>query len=185
MGEERPGESADRESGDGDRPPNTVSVAVLDPRRRLAEPALGWLRRSAAAACQVQASAGRLTGEVRVRLVGDEEMSAAHERHKGQAGTTDVLTFDLSEQPGVLDVDILACVDEAARQAAQRGLAAERELLLYVVHGVLHCSGYDDHTEEQARAMHAREDELLEGIGVGATFAAGDELAAAGRERGT
>lgn len=162
-----------------------VSVAVLDPRRRLAGPAVAWLRTSAVAACQAQARASGLAGEVRVRLVGDEEMSAAHQRHKGEAGTTDVLTFDLSEQPRVLDVDILACVDEAARQAADRGLAVERELLLYIVHGVLHCAGYDDHTEEQAMAMHAREDELLEEIGVGATFAAGDELAAAGRETGT
>ncbi len=127
-------------------------------------------------------------GEVRVRLVGDEEMAAAHERHTGVSGTTDVLTFDLSDGDGWLDVDILVCVDEAARQGLQRGISAERELLLYIVHGVLHCLGYDDHTDEQSRRMHAREDEILERIGVGATYAAEREdsvnAGSAGREVG-
>lgn len=120
-----------------------------------------------------RAAVGHLgaAGEVRVRVVNDAQMAAAHERYSGIPGTTDVLTFDLAGEPGVLDVDILVCVDEARRQAAARGHSVERELLLYVVHGVLHCLGHDDHDEAGAAAMHAREDEILGAIGVGATYA--------------
>ena len=50
-------------------------------------------------------------GDIRVRVVDDAQMSADHEQFSGIAGTTDVLTFDLSEptdnfQSKVLDVDI-------------------------------------------------------------------------------
>jgi probable rRNA maturation factor len=113
-------------------------------------------------------------GEVRVRVVDDAVMSAAHEGFMGVSGTTDVLTFDLTEPgSGVLDVDILACRDEAARQAAERGHSVERELLLYIIHGVLHCLGHDDHDEAAAARMHAEEDRVLRAIGVGATYASG------------
>jgi len=117
-----------------------------------------------------------ISGEIRVRVVADAEMAAAHAEYCGVEGTTDVLTFDMSSESDpagrpVLDVDIMACADEAARQAAGRGHGPERELLLYIVHGVLHCLGHDDHDEAAAAAMHAEEDRVLALIGVGPTYA--------------
>ncbi len=111
-------------------------------------------------------------GEVRARVIDDTEMADAHQRWSGVAGTTDVLTFDLREDGrGPLDVDLLICADEARRQAEARGIAVERELLLYIVHGVLHCLGFDDHDEAESARMHAEEDRLLAAAGVGATYA--------------
>ena len=111
-------------------------------------------------------------GEVRVRLVGDEEMVRVHERWSGVAGTTDVLTFDLADGPE-LDTDLYVCVDEARRQTDARSHALKHELLLYIVHGVLHCLGYDDRDESEAERMHRREDEVLAAIGVGRVYAEG------------
>jgi rRNA maturation RNase YbeY len=108
-------------------------------------------------------------------------MAAAHARFSRVEGTTDVLTFDLTEgasgtRPAAgaapLDADILLCLDEARRQASARGIPVERELLLYFVHATLHCLGEDDTNDDAAAAMHAREDALLCAIGVGVTFAA-------------
>jgi probable rRNA maturation factor len=114
-----------------------------------------------------------LIGEVRVKLVNDAEMIEAHARHCGDPTTTDVLTFDLSDGGGsrTLDVDLMLCADEARRQAGVRGHAIEQELLLYALHGMLHCVGYDDHDDAGYAAMHAEEDRILEAIGVGRTFA--------------
>ncbi len=107
----------------------------------------------------------------------DPEMAAAHLEYCEVEGTTDVLTFDMSSEADsagrpVLDVDIMACIDEAARQGKARGHTREQELLLYIVHGVLHCLGHDDHDEAAAAAMHAEEDRVLGAIGVGTTYAA-------------
>ncbi len=117
-------------------------------------------------------------GEVRVRIVGDDEMDAAHRRYMGVPGTTDVLTFDYADDPEppgsggrTLDADILVCADVAARQASERGGETAAELLLYIVHGMLHCLGHDDHAPEEAAAMHRREDEVLTAIGVGPVYA--------------
>ncbi|MBK7403518.1 MAG: rRNA maturation RNase YbeY [Phycisphaerales bacterium] len=113
-----------------------------------------------------------LAGEIRARLVDDQAMAAAHARWSGVPGTTDVLTFDLRDTAeGPLDVDLLLCTDEAARQAAPRGHTVAREILLYLIHGVLHCLGYDDHDEADAARMHAEEDRLLDAAGIGATYA--------------
>lgn len=145
-------------------------VDLLDPGRLLAPADLRWLRDTAAkAAAALNPPAG---SEVRARIVADAEMADAHERYKGVPGTTDVLTFDLSAPGGPLDADLLVCRDEAARQAAARGIPTVQELLLYIVHGMLHCLGHDDLTDEAAAAMHAREDEVLSAIGVGPTYAA-------------
>lgn len=136
----------------------------------------------------------RVGGEVRVRVVGDAEMQALHARYCNDPTTTDVLTFDLAEgaaaaggvelaegaegaegavgEVAELNVDIVVCIDEARRQAAMRGHEARRELLLYGLHGMLHCLGHDDHDDAAFAAMHEREDAVLRAIGVGSTFAA-------------
>ncbi len=112
-----------------------------------------------------------IQGEVRARLVRDKEMAALHERHSRIAGTTDVLTFDLRESPtDPLDVDIVLCIDEAARQANARSIAIEHELTLYLLHGILHTLGHDDHDDEAYHAMHEREDRILSAAGIGPVF---------------
>jgi ssRNA-specific RNase YbeY (16S rRNA maturation enzyme) len=57
------------------------------------------------------------------------------------------------------------------------------------VHGLLHCCGYDDHTEADFARMHETEDAILEAIGVGRTFSMkssrrGAESAEEGEENG-
>ena len=69
-----------------------------------------------------------------------------------------------------MDVETVVCVDEARRRAGEMGHTVREELLLYCVHSLLHVQGYDDVTAAGARRMHAREDEILEAVGVGRVF---------------
>ncbi|TVQ32088.1 MAG: rRNA maturation RNase YbeY [Phycisphaeraceae bacterium] len=120
----------------------------------------------------IESRGAALDHQVRIAVVDDERMAEMHERHSGVPGTTDVLTFDMrDDREGPLDVDIVVCIDEARRQAAERGHGIERELLLYMLHGVLHCLGHDDRDEHVSAVMHQREDEILAAIGVGAIYA--------------
>ncbi len=154
-----------------DEPPQRTSasaaICLIDPDALLVDADLAWLEQAAARASEHM----ELRGEVRVRLLDDRAMSEAHERSMGESGPTDVLTFDLDPGSGVLDVDLLVCVGEATRRAGEFGHPVGREILLYIVHGVLHCLGHDDHDEERARRMHEEEDRILGAIGVGAVYA--------------
>lgn len=158
---------ADPEPDQPPSPSQPLSLDLIDADCRLPDAARRELVQCAEAAL---AELGR-AGEVRVRLVGDDEMARLHSQYKNDPTTTDVLTFDHGANAAApFDVDIVVCVDEASRQADARGHALTHELLLYILHGALHCSGYDDVTEEQSAAMHAREDEILRAIGVGAVY---------------
>jgi len=171
--------AGDAEPGDGrgEEPPQRdplreapQGVTVIDATGAVAAREREWLASHGSAALRILGA----VGAVRVRLVNDHEMARAHEAYLGVPGTTDVITFDMADgasaSGGVLDVDLLVCVDEARRQAQARGIDPVREMLLYTVHGVLHALGHDDHDEASAAAMHAREDEVLTSLGVGVTF---------------
>lgn len=177
-GSDDPGPS--RSSDDGGRRTSVV-IEVIDPRRLLRASARAWVEARLGEAVGVLESDGVTGGEARVRIVDDEAIAEAHADRCGVPGVTDVITFDLTEDgadPGTLDVDLLVCADEARRQASLRGWGPEREVLLYALHGVLHCVGYDDRDAESAERIHAREDEVLVEIGVGRTYAGGPERGA-------
>ena len=130
---------------------------------------MSWLHEHTARATSLLACKGGL----RVRIVADQEMAAAHEEFAGVSGTTDVLTFDMSDPEGdrtELDADVMICLDEARRQSTERGHPARHELLLYILHAVLHCLGEADDTDSGYRSMHAREDSVLTTMGVGPIF---------------
>lgn len=146
-------------------------VEVHDADGALRTDDLLWLREHAARAAALLDA----PGEVRVRVVRDDEMARAHLRFADVPGTTDVLTFDLAGDQRTLDVDVLVCFDEAERQAARLAHDTRRELLLYIVHAMLHCLGHDDHNDDDYQRMHDTEDRLLEQLGVGTTFARDQE----------
>lgn len=165
--------------GDDQPPPESTScgleIELNDATGLLLSSSVGQIERLAAKALGAFAN----TGQIRVRVVDDAQMSRDHEQFSGIVGTTDVLTFDLSEstteyESKVLDVDLTVCIDEARRQADLRDHPIEHELLLYILHGTLHCLGYDDHDEDEYQRMHRKEDALFRSIGLPAVFFAGD-----------
>ena len=148
-----------------------AGVAAAHPKLKVMEAFMvrthpQWLRARAADAGQ------RLgcRGDLRARIVADGEMAEAHQRLLGVGGTTDVITSSLGDGPDI-DADLLLCLDEARRQAVRRAHAPRDELLLYIVHGLLHCLGHDDHEDAAAAAMHAIDDQVLEALGVGRLYA--------------
>lgn len=111
---------------------------------------------------------------VDVQLVGDAAMAAAHKRFMDIDGTTDVMSFpahDEADAGAPVEADLFISADVAAREAAARGHAGEREILLYAVHGTLHACGFRDDTEESFRAIHAEEDRILSAGGFGSVYA--------------
>ena len=137
-------------------------VEIVDRQRRLAV-ARPWLAGIIRAALARQ---GVAAAEICVLLVDDRRIATLHERWLGVPGPTDVITFDLGSQPDALRGDIAVSAETAARVAREIGCEPRRELAYYVVHGLLHLAGHDDHTAADRRRMRARERLLMQAAGL-------------------
>ena len=110
----------------------------------------------------VVAAERRRVDAVDVAVVGAHEMAALNRRFLGRRGPTDVLSFDMSEGAAAArSVQIVVCADVAVAESAARHLRPQRELMLYVLHGLLHLLGYDDGDRRGAAEMGARQEHLL------------------------
>ena len=125
--------------------------AVRVPRKRIAE-----------VAAKIARQEGIRVSHIEIAVAAEDEMAAMNRRYLHHAGATDVLSFDLSDDvtDGLVG-QVVVCGDVAAREAPIHGHSAQRELLLYVIHGLLHLTGYDDKTPRLAARMHAKAEELL------------------------
>src|SRR4051812_3670365 len=91
--------------------------------------------------------------EVFVIIVSDKRMASLHQQFLNQSGPTDVLTFEHGE--------IVISADTALRNARLFGNSFVRELLLYVVHGLLHLHGFDDRTQADRRKIEAAQEKII------------------------
>ena len=96
--------------------------------------------------------------EIVVLLISDQRMAQLHRRFMNQSGPTDVITFQHGE--------IFISVPTAKRQGREFGTSTLAEIELYVVHGLLHLSGFDDRTPVSRRRMRAAEARVLRNAAV-------------------
>jgi len=110
----------------------------------------------------VTAREGFSIGRIDLAVVAATEIARHNRRFLNHAGATDVISFDLSDSavPGV-SAQIIVCASVAARQAKHHGLTKAQELMLYIIHGLLHVMGYDDLSVRDHAKMASRQDELL------------------------
>ncbi|MCA9133960.1 MAG: rRNA maturation RNase YbeY [Planctomycetales bacterium] len=101
-----------------------------------------------------------------IAIVDDATMQQLNSQRLGHDWPTDVISFVLDGQPGAVEGEVIASAETAERTSARVGTTAGDELLLYVVHGLLHVAGLDDITPEQALAMRRAEQECLRHLGV-------------------
>ncbi|HSW45496.1 MAG TPA: rRNA maturation RNase YbeY [Phycisphaerae bacterium] len=109
------------------------------------------------------ALAGRNVGNISVAVVDDATIADVNERFLGKARPTDVISFDLRDDPtsGTIEGEIVVSAETARRVAADLGLALREELLRYVIHGALHLAGWDDRTTAQRARMRLAENRTL------------------------
>lgn len=103
---------------------------------------------------------------VGVHLCGESEMSQLHDQYMGDPSPTDVMSFEADEEDEGYLGDVIACVDVAKEESAEHDHDERVELQFYVVHGVLHLLGYDDHTTEDRAEMHRLQKEALRSVGI-------------------
>lgn len=104
-------------------------------------------------------------GEITVCLVDARRIRKLNLRYLGKDSPTDVMTFDLTPEGlwsrGGMVVDVVVSAQTALSNAKIFKTAYLYELLLYVVHGLLHVLGYDDKNLKQRKKMQKRAQAIL------------------------
>ncbi len=109
-------------------------------------------------------------GGLGINLVGAREMTRVNETFLQHEGSTDVITFDHADgatraTSPALHGEVFICVDEAILQAQRFRTTWQSEVVRYVVHGVLHLLGHDDHRADRRRKMKREENRLVRRLG--------------------
>lgn len=66
---------------------------------------------------------------------------------------TDVISFPLEDEQDDLLGEIFISTETAAREAEERNILLEEEVIRYVVHGCLHLFGYEDKESSAQKEM--------------------------------
>ncbi len=99
-------------------------------------------------------------------FVSNPKIKALNKKYLKRNHATDVLAFDLSD--GALPAkkhlqgDIIISTDAVIANARKFKTSLRYELALYIVHGILHLLGYDDHAAKDITRMRKKEQELME-----------------------
>lgn len=74
---------------------------------------------------------------------------------------TDIISFDNSEEAGLIQGDIFISIERVEENAIQYQVPFQDEFLRVLAHGTLHLIGYDDTSEELQALMREKENFYL------------------------
>ena len=97
-----------------------------------------------------------------VILTNEKEMERINNDFLNHKGVTDVITFDYQEQKINEIGEIYICLDVVKQQAKDFANSFDKELLLYLVHGMLHLKGLKDKTEKERIQMRLAEQKTMQ-----------------------
>lgn len=108
-----------------------------------------WLERLAASLVEREMPSVE-AASLGVRFASDRELRRVNRDYRGKDKPTDVLSFPGGEEgeEGHHVGDILISVPTARRQAAERGHPPDLEIKTLLLHGLLHCLGYDHEADQ-------------------------------------
>ncbi len=106
-------------------------------------------------------------------IVDNNYIHKLNKEYRGIDRVTDVISFALEDDDSVLIPngirllgDIYISLDKAKDQAKEYGHSLKRELCFLAVHGIYHLLGYDHESEEDAKIMFKKQEEVLEYYGI-------------------
>lgn len=110
------------------------------------------------------------TVELGITLLAAPAMARINWQFLQHEGSTDVITFDHTEaqesrrksprQQRRINGELYICVDDAEAQARSFRTTWQAEVVRYIVHGILHLLGHDDHRAAARRVMKREENRL-------------------------
>lgn len=115
---------------------------------------------------------GNNESDISIAIDGDERIRQLNFDFLGIDAPTDVLSFpsggdEVDPESGHAYLgDLIISYPRALLQAQAAGHAVENEILLLIVHGILHLLGYDHATPEDKEEMWRIQGEILNKLGI-------------------
>jgi probable rRNA maturation factor len=91
----------------------------------------------------------------------DKYLLKINEEYLNHDTLTDIITFDQSEEDGVVQGDIFISIDRIKENSVKFGVDLNDELHRVIIHGVLHLLGYRDKNSSDKTLMREKEDRYL------------------------
>ncbi len=118
----------------------------------------------------VELSAGAKDPDIFISIVSDAEIRRVNREHLNRDNPTDVIAFDYQDEENVLTGEVIVSAETALSAARERELDPFAELILYMIHGVLHIIGYDDADPEGAAEMQRKQGSIMKKMGFSEGF---------------
>ncbi len=133
----------------------------------------GHLREAVKAA--FDSAEAEYTGELTLVITDDTHVQSLNREYRGLDAPTDVLAFGTAGVPSAFAAatpfasylgDVVISYPRAAEQAVAYAHPLEEELLLLIVHGVLHLLGFDDEAPSEKEKMWRVQSAALAALGI-------------------
>ena len=159
-----------------------MSELTIRNRQRLVAINTRWLRKMVIILLEEIAQISLY--ELAIHAVNRREITRLNETYLQHSGATDVIAFDYKATaslatlenmtsggkgeimptnflPDSLYGELFICVEVATEQARKYRTTWAGEFVRYIIHGLLHLEGYDDHSPSHRREMKKEEDRRL------------------------
>ncbi|MDP3730257.1 MAG: rRNA maturation RNase YbeY [Candidatus Omnitrophota bacterium] len=127
-----------------------ITVSSLNKKHRINEKFVGDIARSILKILKKEDT------ELEIVFLSDTAIRPVNKKYKHSGRATDVLSFDLGSCG-----QILISSDMALRNSRIFNTPLEKELVLYVIHGILHLSGYDDEKPGPRSRMFRKQGSIM------------------------
>ena|SRR5690554_4780051 len=91
----------------------------------------------------------------------DEYLLSINQQYLDHNSYTDIITFDNSEEEGIISGDIFISIDRIKENASAFNVKESHELYRVMIHGILHLCGYLDEKKKDKELMTKKEDFYL------------------------
>ncbi|WP_409151795.1 rRNA maturation RNase YbeY [Sphingobacterium sp. BS-2] len=109
----------------------------------------------------IRAEGFRRVGELSFVLCSDAYLLEINRQYLDHDTFTDIVTFDSSEDEGVIAGDIFISVERTIENARKFNVSERDELHRVIIHGILHLCGYGDKGRQEKALMTQKEDHYL------------------------
>lgn len=96
-----------------------------------------------------------------INFISSDKIYKINSEYLNHNFTTDIITFNYSNQQKKLDGEIFISIDDASENAKKYNVDLQEELARLIIHGILHLLGFDDQHKKDKIKMKQQENKLL------------------------